>query len=290
MRSIHAIDTVLFNNKSASLTVVTPSPGDTNVVRSFATQYQAHLIATWLSTKFSASAVAALIAEIKSSQLHDNAHGIHIESPVIAALANMNPNPFVHTNPPCQLFTQDNLEIDLQGDGIVQDAIVLQILYDALTGTAGNFITQTDLIARGKEIAGVPVQMATTNGNGQWEGAQPINSIYQTLKPNIEYAFLGANAYESTNANPPVVVSLKGTDSGSLRLGVPCSPGNPEFSNRYWVNLDKKFGVQPNGTTPGKGMIPVFNAANQNGIFAEVAGCDGAKTYRATFYFQELTA
>jgi len=141
-------------------------------------------------------------------------------------------------------------------------------------------IGEQELNDRGLGMAHTKVQVVVALGSGGFEGATPINSFYDILKANKEYALLGFLCDDgSGSAFSALAVSLRSSDTGQLRVATPANYNAPEVSGSHFVRLTRQF-QQP--------LIPVFNASNKGSMIVEVASPDGAATYNVVAIMQEL--
>lgn len=223
-----------------------------------------------------------MVAEIKSPRLHDAVHAIHLEQVASSTAVLPTGLPLIPLHrPPQRLESQDTLEVDTLGSGGGNnDAILLQNYYEVLNGSDARFIDEQTLNDRGLGIANSQVAVTVT-GTGGFEGGVAINSVYDILKANKDYALLGFicddGGGSSLNA---LAVSLRSSDTGQLRVATPATFSFPEMTSRHFVRLTRGFGIP---------LIPVFNASNKGSMIVELASPDGAGTYSVVAVMQELS-
>ena len=273
-----ALDSIIYTNSSATLTAATPEPGDPVSIRAFSPPFKAHLLTSWMVS--SNGTPNALVAEIKSPRFHDAVHGIHLEQ---IGTGGINGLPLIAMHRSPQLLeSQDTPEVDLQGvGGGPLDAIVLQNYYEVLNGSDARFIDEDTLNQRGMGIAKTLVNVVVPTGTGGFEGATPINSVYDILKANKDYALLGFIVDDGQGSGfTALAVSLRSSDTGQLHVATPVTFQFPEMTSRHFVRLARSFQIP---------LIPVFNASNKGSMIVEVASPDGAATYNVVAVMQELS-
>src|SRR5258708_3543693 len=234
-------------NPGATLTTLTMSTGLSAVIRGTNTDKKTWLLSTWA---FNATAGEF---RITSPRLHDQSQGIR--NRVTAALT----APLVpgHTNKSFaqRLYAQDNLTLQLSGGGAELDTAALLIGYDDLDGVAGRYIDTAILRKNGINVVTAEVTVtAVTTGN--FGGAVAINSSFDTLIANTDYALLGAMT--DTRGN---VIGVQGVDFGNLRVGIPCEPTLRDETQNWFIQLTEAFNAP---------YIPVFNSANKSGVLIDV--------------------
>jgi hypothetical protein len=234
-------------NPGATLTTVTMSTGLSAVVRGTDTSK-----GTWLLSTFAFNASAGEL-RITSPRLHDQAQGIR--NRVTAALtAPLAPG---HTNGAFaqRLYAQDNLTIQLSGGGAEIDCAALLIGYDDLAGIAGRYIDHQTLRKAGVNILTAEVTV-TAVATGNFGGAVAINSSFDTLIANTDYALLGAMTDTRGCA-----IGITAVDFGNLRVGVPCEPSLRDETQNWFQQLSVAFNAP---------YIPVFNSANKSTTTVDV--------------------
>jgi hypothetical protein len=253
-------------NPGATLTTLTPSTNTSFTVRGTDTSKP-----TWLASAFAFCATAGELV-IKSPRLHDNVQGIR--NRVTAAFT----TPLIST--PYQyaflqrLYAQDNLSVLISGGGAELDNAALVILYEDLAGVAGRFIDIPTLTKSGINYVTAEVTVVgVTTGN--FGGAVAINSTFDTLKANTDYAIVGGMTDTRGCA-----VGITGVDLGNLRVGFPAEPTLRDLTNDWFVNLTAAV---------GKPYIPVINSANKSAITIDVNTNGAGGTYIVNLLLVEMT-
>ncbi len=268
-----ALDTVVgyTTGAIAALTNVTVAAGDSLAVRnapfgsgSMAYQSDIKLVGFWQFTN------AVMQASLHSPRLHDNVLGMNFRTQ--AALADPR---YPAAGFGQGLFPQDTLILQHKGSaagGNIETSI-LSIYYGSLPGVDARLIDAASVHKNGLNIIGQDVPL-TPGAGGGYTGATPINSSVDNFKANTDYALLGAFADVAAAA-----VTVKGIDSGNLRVGVPLNIANPHLAGRWFEYLTTQFGLA---------MIPVFNSANKSAITVEAVTNQAAAALNVTLVMVEM--
>jgi hypothetical protein len=228
-------------NPGATLTTLTFSTGQSSVIRGTDTTK-----GTWLLSTMAFNATAGEL-RITSPRLHDQAQGIR--NRVTAAFSGpLTPG---HTNGAFaqRLYAQDNLTVQLSGGGAEIDTAALLVGYDDLAGVAGRFIDQPTLRKNGINMVTIEVTV-TGVVTGLFGGAVAINSTFDTLIANTDYAIVGGMTDTRCCA-----VGVTGVDLGNLRSGFPGEPSLRDETQNWFQQLS----IANNAP-----YIPVINSANKS--------------------------
>lgn len=243
-------------NPGATLTTVTMSTGQSPVIRGTDTSKGTWLLSTW------AFCATAGEFRITSARLHDQAQGIR--NRVTAALAApLTPG---HTNGGFaqRLYAQDNLTIQVSGGGAELDNVSLLIGYDDLAGVAGRFIDHPTLKKNGINMVTAEVTV-TAVATGNFGGAVAINSSFDNLIANTDYAIVGGMTDTRGNA-----IGITGVDLGNLRVGFPAEPSLRDETQNWFQQLSVAFNAP---------YIPVINSANKSATTIDVNTNGAGGTY-----------
>lgn len=227
-------------NPGATLTTLTPSTGQSFIVRGTDTTKT-----TWLTEGWAFNATAGEL-RITSPRLHDQIQGIRnrvtaaLTAPLFPGMADA---AFAQ-----RLYAQDNLTVQLSGGGAELDCAAILIGYDDLAGVAGRFITNDILRKSGINLVTLEVTV-TAVATGLFGGAVAINSTFDNLIANTDYAVLGGMADTRGCA-----VGITGVDFGNLRVGFPCEPSLRNETCNWFTKLSSIYNAA---------YIPVFNSANK---------------------------
>ena len=243
-------------NPGATLTTLTMSSGQSATIRGTDTTKGTWLLSSWAYTGTAGE------LRITSPRLHDQAQGIR--NRVTANLSAPLAPGFVNGAYAQRLYAQDNLTIQQSGDVAGIDCANLLVGYDDLAGIAGRFIDQPTLKKSGINIVTAEVTV-TAVLTGNWGGAVAINSSYDTLIANTDYAILGAMT-DTRGCG----IGITAVDFGNLRVGVPCEPSMRQLTSNWFQALSLAFNAP---------YIPVFNSANKTTTLVDVQSNLAGGTY-----------
>jgi hypothetical protein len=252
-------------NPGATLTTVTTSGGGSNVIRGTDTTKPTWMLSTW------GFAATAGELRITSPRLHDQAQGIR--NRVTAALTAPLTNGHSTIGIAQRLYAQDNLTIQVSGGGAELDLAAILVGYDALDGVAGRFI---DVPTLRKSIVNILTAEVTVTAvaTGLWGGAVAINSSFDTLIANTDYALMGA-----ITDTRGLAIGVTAVDFGNLRVGVPCEPTLRDETQNWFVKLAQMFNAP---------YIPVFNSANKSTTLIDVTTNGAGGTYTINLELAQL--
>jgi hypothetical protein len=252
-------------NPGATLTTLTPSTNTSFTVRGTDTTKNA-----WLATAFAFCATAGELV-VKSPRLHDNVQGIRnrVTAALTAPLFNTPFNPMARQ----RLFAQDNLTVQISGGGAELDCGAIIIYYEDLAGVAGRFVDVPTITGKGINLVTAEVTV-TAVATGNFGGAVAINSTFDTLKANTDYAILGGMVDTRGTA-----VGITGVDLGNVRTGFPAEPSLRDTTNNWFVGLAISLGLP---------AIPVINSANKSAITIDVETNGAGGTYIVNLTMLEM--
>lgn len=229
----------------ATLTALTMNAGNSLTVRNTALTTDIRLINMWMRNN------AAGIGRIRSPKLHDNVQGIRYRTD-----AN-DPVPLFPLGAWQRLTPQDTLIAEISGSatgGQIEQMAAL-IWYSDLPGSNARLVNWTDIVSR--VVNYLTVEVAVTPGVlGGYSGQVAINSTFDLLQANTDYAVLGITTDVLCTA-----IRLTGPDFANFGLGVPGFMADRNFPARFFLNLNQQLGIP---------TIPVFNSANKNGTLIDV--------------------
>lgn len=231
-------------NPGATITAVTANTGDSFAVRNFDAPGTAQLLDLWAFT------ATAGIARVRSPRLHDNVQGIRAKS-----LAST-PQPLLPDWAQQSLYAQDTLILELSGGGAETDQMTILNYYSDLPGANARLYDWPTIDARVRNILTNEVSITTGGTAGDYGGAVAVNSSFDLLKANTDYAILGYLTDTSVGT-----VGVRGPDTSNFRVGGPGS--NARFETRDWFVRASERNKLP--------LIPVFNAANKAGTLVDIA-------------------
>jgi hypothetical protein len=252
-------------NPAATLTTITMASGNSATVRGTDTTK-----GTWLLSSWGFCATAGEL-RITSPRLHDQAQGIR--NRVTAALSVPLTPGFNNAGYAQRLYAQDNLTIQVSGGAAELDCASLLIGYDDLAGIAGRFIDQPTLKKHGINIVTSEVSV-TAVATGNWGGAVAVNSSFDTLIANTDYAVIGAMTDTRGTS-----IGITAVDFGNLRVGVPCEPSMRYLTQNWFQSLAIAFNAP---------YIPVFNSANKTTTLVDVETNGAGGTYTINLELVQL--
>jgi hypothetical protein len=243
-------------NPGATLTTLTTSGGGSAVIRGTDTSK-----GTWWLSSWAFCATAGEF-RVTSPRLHDQAQGIR--NRVTAALAA--PLAPGHTNGAFaqRLYAQDNLTMQASGGGAELDLACILVGYDDLAGVSGRFIDHPTLKKSGVNILTAEVTV-TAVATGLWGGAVAINSTFDTLIANTDYAVVGG-----MTDTRGLAVGITAVDFGNLRCAFPAEPTLRDETQNWFQQLSVAFNAP---------YIPVFNSANKTTTLIDVTTNGAGGTY-----------
>lgn len=230
-------------NPGATVTNLTPDTGDTFQVQNFDSPASANLLQMW------ALAATAGIATVHSPRMHDNINGIRTK--VLAAT----PQPVLPDYGSQPLVAQDVLTLAQSGGGAETDGFSILNYYTDLPGANARLFSWAEIDARIRNILTNEVSITTGGTVGDYGGGVAINSLFDLLKANVDYAILGYDTDTSVQT-----VGVRGPDTSNFRVGGPGS--NLRVETRDWfVRLSERNNLP---------LIPVFNAANKGATIVDL--------------------
>lgn len=243
-------------NPGATLTTLTMSTGLSATVRGTDISK-----GTWLLSSWAFCATAGEF-RITSPRLHDQIQGIR--NRVTAAFSG--PLCPGHTNGAFsqRLYAQDNLTMQISGGGAELDCAAILVGYDDLGGVAGRYIDHPTLRKNGINIVTVECTV-TAVATGNFGGAVAINSTFDNLIANTDYAILGGMC--DTRG---CVVRVTGVDLGNLGCGFPAEPSLRDETQNWFQQLSIAYGAP---------YIPVINSANKTATTVDVQTNGSGGTY-----------
>ncbi len=266
-----ALDTVtgFVTAPGAAFTAWTLATGDTLNVRAAMPGSNIWLIGAWAWNQ------VAGVMRVRSPRIHDNVQGIRMRVPaniVASKIPNQRSGSIAQ-----KLFTQDTLIVEQTGSGVAGQIETgsLLIWYDDVPGEAGRFIDYPTLQKFGINLMYQEVSL-TSGIAGGYSGATAINATIDNFKANTDYGLIGG--FSDTRA---ATITLRGVDTGNLRVSFPSEPTLPTFAEDWYARLSAATGIP---------MIPVFNSQNRAAIIAEIVAQQVAVTAVVTFIFVELVA
>lgn len=248
-------------NPGGTLTALTADTGDSFTIRNFTQGTKAYIDEIWQH------AATPGVIRVRSPRMHDNVQNLRLTNPTANARALLPMAVFQ------MIYPQDVMVVEMTGGGAETDVGVLQLYYTDVPGLSARLATWEQILPRVNNILTVEVDIPAAATLGDWSAGTPINTTFDLLKANVDYAFLG---YECSGA--VAAVAIRGPDTGNVKVG---GPGTTEAleTRDYWIRAS-----QANGDP----MIPIVNAANKGGTLAYQVSASAGATTNVGFVCAEL--
>lgn len=229
----------------ATLTALTMAAGNSLTVRNTALNTDIRMIQMWAENN------AAGIFRIRSPKLHDNVQGIRYRIDATDPVGLFPPGAWQKLTP------QDTLIAEISGSatgGQIEQGQFL-VWYSDLPGSNARLANWADI--RNRIVNYLTVEVAVTPGaTGGYSGQVPINSTFDLLQANTDYAILGGTVDVRCAA-----VRITGPDFANFGVGFPGFMPDRGVSARWFKVLNETLGVP---------CIPVFNSANKFGTLVDI--------------------
>lgn len=226
----------------ATLTSVTMAAGNSATVRNTPLNARVYLLQTWAENN------AAGIMRIRSPRLHDAVQGIRFR------IDATDPAPLMPFGNVQVLIPQDTLTLELSGSAVGGQIEQMQLLvyYEDLTGVAARLITSEEANRRGRNVEVQEVAIVPGVAGG-YSGQVAINSTFDNLKANTDYAILGYLVDTRCAA-----VRFQGPDFGGLGLGGPGLLSPHHLTAQWFMRLSEEARIgQTPPAGPGGGALPI---------------------------------
>lgn len=252
-----ALDTNAYTSTSTgagNFIAAAPFAGDVAAVRNFGAADVANLVS------FGRKGATVGTARIRSALFHDDVQGLRFRA--LAA----DPTDHLGHYDFNTLYAQDAPLVDGDGTNLEVEAYVTTTWYRNLPGAAARLYMPADVLPNIDVYVAQQVTI-TAVVPPNWASIGLV-SLYNTLKPNRDYAVLG---FQSDV--PLAGVAILGSDTGNLKAGGPC-PADIFKTRDYFVKLASDSQLP---------MIPVINAASAPATNAMVANDIAAVGANVTF-------
>lgn len=250
-------------NPGATITQLTANSGDSYQVRSTDVAADIELWNAWFFT------TTNLLARIRSPRMHDQSQNIRLQPPAST------PRPLFGIQPSQRLYSQDNMIVEVTGGAAEVDGGSLLVYYKNLPGISARLHTWTEIEPLIKNLTSVQVSPVSSGTAFNYGGAVALNSSFDTLVRNMDYAILG---YECSTTG--CTFGIRGADTGNLRVGGPLY-NQTELTSSWFVTLS-----QANMNAP---TIPVINSANVGAVLCDVVAQATTTTFNVSVNLAQLT-
>ena len=133
---------------------------------------------------------------------------------------------------------------------------LLTIYYENSPGLQGKYITPEDVLSSGVRAVTVQASITATAAGG-WTGGELLTADSDLLRANTNYAVIGGACGVQVTG-----IGIRAPDWSNLRIAFPGDLTQAGLTNNWFSHLSKINGMS---------MIPVFNSANKNNIFLDIA-------------------
>ena len=252
-------------NPGGTVTAMTPATGDSFAVQNFNDPAVARLVSAWA---LGANATGGELS-IHSPKMHDNIQGIRTKwlsaqsSPLLPLWADQ------------PLYAQDTLVVASSGGGAETDGASFLAYYSDLPGANARLFTWSEIKARIRNMLTNEVSITTGGTVGDYGGGVAINSLFDLLKANTDYAILGYLTDTMVQT-----VGVRGPDTSNFRVGGPGTNGR--IDTRSWF-------IELSGAQDLP-LIPVFNAANKGATIIDLVHNAAGSTVIVDLILAELAS
>lgn len=247
-------------NPSTTITALTANTGDSFTVKAAQQGSQVQLVDMW------AQEGTVGVFRIRSPLMHDNAQALRMR--VTATCQPLLPYELAQP-----LQAQDVLTVELSGGAAEVDVGAYLVAYADLGGAQARLASWEQIAPLIANEVGLEQQLTSGGTAGQYGGSQPINTNFDILQRNKDYALLGY-LVDTTCA----VVGITGPDTANLRVGGP-GINNPIITREWFVINSQRTGIP---------MIPIINAAQVGATNIDLAAVSTATAINVTLILAEL--
>lgn len=250
-------------NPGAALTALTANSGDTFAIRAMAAGSNA-----WLDDIWAQEATPGVI-RVRSPRMHDNVQNLRLINPTASA------RPLLPDELNQAVYSQDVLTVELSGGGAETDVGCLLMYYENVAGLDARLATWGQVQPRIRNVLTNEVDIAGAGTLGDWSAGTTLNTTFDLLKANVDYAVLGYVC-----ATAVAAVALRGPDTGNVRIG---GPGTTEaIETRNWFVRQSQSLSKP--------FIPIINAANKGATLAFQVSAAAGATNNVAWILAELSS
>lgn len=228
----------------ATLTALTMAAGNSLTVRNCDFSKNVRLLQMWADNQ------VAGIFRVRSPKMHDNVQGIRQRITISDVV------PLLAEGFSQKLIPQDQLIAELSGSAVGGDleGAAMLLYYEDLPGTDARLAKWPDIAGRIVNLVDVEVSLAFGAGGG-YTGEVALNSSFDLLKANTDYAVLGYMVNVEC-----LTIGMRGADTGNLRVGGPGNETLRHVTNTWFKRLSLMHDLP---------LIPVINSANKAGFLID---------------------
>jgi hypothetical protein len=249
---------------STTLTALTMAAGNSLTVRN-APSGMARLLTFWTDSQ----GIGQL--QVRSPRMHDNVQGITVGTQISEV------QPLTPWGMPQQLYPQDTLTALLSGSATAGDIETASMLihYDDLPGTDARLARWSEVESNIESIM-ISTNTLSLGTAGGYSGQEAINAEVDDWKANRDYVLIG---YQTTVEC--ACIRWVGSDTGNLGVGGPGHENFKSLTGDWFRRLSESFDLP---------LMPIFNAANKNGILIDGAQDENGSDPLVTSIFGLLKA
>lgn len=247
----------------ATITATAAAAGDSLQIQNGTANKRVWMLDVWAQNN------AAGVLEIKSPRLHDNVRAMRMRI-TTADVFPLYADPF-----PQLLYPQDVLTVSLSGSAVggqIEQASFLA-WYEDLPGIKSRLTDWPTVLKSGINVDILEASI-TPGAGGSYTGAQAINTSFDNLIANTDYAVIGYEVDAKATS-----VCLRGPDTGNLRVGGPGASTLRDRTRSWFWEKSTFFGIP---------LIPVFNSANKATTIVDVATNQAATAVNISWCLVQL--
>jgi hypothetical protein len=223
------------SSPNTTLTQLVANSGSSYAVRATDPSANIQLLNAWAFT------ATAGVLRVRSPRMHDQAQNTRFQT--VASI----PRPVMALGESQELYSQDNIIVEMTGDSAAVDMASLLVYYASIPGLAANLQTWAAIAPLISKITTVEVDLTSSGTSCNESASVALNGTFDTLIRNQSYAILG---YECGTTGG--TLNITGADTGNTRVGGPLY-NQTELTAAWFVFLSQQYGLP---------LIPVINSAN----------------------------
>ena len=247
----------------ATLTSWTMGAGDSLTTQNATPGSKALLLQHWAFNQ------VAGVMVVRSPKMHDNVQCLRDRIIVNDV------EPLEAVGNGTRMYPVDTLVVQQSGSAVggqIESGSLL-IYYDDLPGITARFIGVAELMKRTIDLMYTEVAI-TPAAAGGYSGATAINATFDNFQAGFDYALLGGVVDARC-----CTVSVRGADTGNLRVGFPGEPSKRDVTEQWFYWLSSFYQLP---------LIPIFAANNKAAITVDVVQNQAAAAVNVNFLLARL--
>lgn len=245
---------------AAGLSVVTPAPGDTFAVATFAPSSSAAI------AQLHATGAVTDFVRVRSPRLHDANQGLRI---FIGATTRRRLLPWELYE---QLYPADVPIVEIDQTAAGTGALLATYEYADLPGVQPRLAMPSEVLPRMIHTMGCEVDV-TSGAIGAWGNGVAINANFDNFEAGADYALLGYTCNVGSAG-----IAITGKDTGNLKIGMPGDP-DPFQTQDYFVTASERSNAP---------FIPVIAANNKGSTLLQNVDVAAATVQKVTLLLAQL--